>query len=139
MHRAELTLDKELYPVITCEYVISQKTDEYCRPTGIPRSGLIEVVVAVANDETLENWATDPGKQMDGSLKFYWADEDTIFKEIKFEGGYCISYDEYFLPLGNQAIGVQPPTNVTSYCVKLAISTAKLTIDGHTHDSGWPT
>lgn len=139
MNRAELLLDGELYGVITCEYVISQKTDEQGRPTGIPRSGLIQIVLAAANDETLANWATDSEKQLDGTLTFYLADEDTIFKEIKFEGGYCVSYGEYFLPLGNPVIGIQPPTSLTPYSLELAISAAKLTIDGLTHDNGWPT
>lgn len=138
MYRSELLLDEKSYRVISCEYVISQKTDEHGRPTGIIKSGLIEVVIEGVDDETLAVWATDSEKQMDGNLTFYLADEDTIFKEVKFEGGFCVAYREFFLPLGNQVKGVQPSTSLIPYSIELAISAAKLSIDGHLHDNGWP-
>jgi hypothetical protein len=138
MYRAELSLDGETYGVITCEYVLSQKTDDMGRPEGMVRSGLIEIVVLGTDEEILAHWAADSAKQMDGTLTFYLLNEDTVFKEVKFEGGYCITYREYFLPLGNQTTAIRSPTGLTSYCLEIAISAAKVTVDGMTHDNGWP-
>jgi hypothetical protein len=138
MYRAELLLDGKTYGVITCEYVLSQKTEENGKPAGLVRSGLIQLVVPGSDEETLPQWAADSNKQMDGTLTFYIFDEDTVFKEIRFEGGYCVSYREYFLPLGNQVASIRPPTGLTSYCTEVGISAAKITVDGMTHDNGWP-
>ncbi len=138
MFRVELSLEDHTYGVAQCEYVISQKTDETGRPTGIVRSGLIQIVVAGTEDELLASWATDSNKQLDGKLTFYRLNEDGVFKEVKFEGGYCVAYREYFLPLGNEVISIRSPVALTPYCTEIAVSAAKLTIDGTAHDNGWP-
>ena len=139
MYQAELSLEDQTYHVLTSEYVLSQKTDDNGRPTGQVRSGLIQLTLQGDHDELLATWATEANKQMDGKLTFYSiAADETAFKEINFEGGYCVSYREYFLPLTNELHLIGSPTGSTSYCMEIAISAAKLTIDGQTHDNQWP-
>lgn len=138
MFRVELALEDQTYGVITCEYVLSQKTDETGRPTGMVRSGLIQVLLVGGEDELLASWATDSNKQLDGTLTFYFIQEESVFKEVKFEGGYCVTYREYFLPMGNGVTSIRPPTGLASYCTEIAVSAAKLTVDGMAHDNGWP-
>ena len=139
MYRVELSLEDQTYAIMTCEYVLSQKTDETGRPTGMVRSGLIQLVVEGSEDELLASWATDSNKQLDGTLTFHSIKEESVFKEVKFEGGYCVVYREYFLPMGSDVTSIHPPTGLTSYCTEIAISAAKLTVDGLAHDNGWPT
>ncbi len=139
MYRVELSLEDQTYGVITCEYVLSQKTDDTGRPTGKVRSGLIQVMLVAGDDELLVNWAADSDKQLDGYLNFYSLDKDGgLFKEVKFEGAFCVAYREYFLPMGNEAFSIYPPSLATSYYTEIAISAAKLTLDGTVQDNGWP-
>ncbi len=126
--KAAFDFEGHTYEVITCEYKLSQDVDASGKPTSNVKSGCIELLLNGSDDETLANWAVDPQKTAEGTLTFYQIDSEAKFKELKFEGAYCVGYFEQMGEAG------QP----VAYALRIRISAAKLTIGGVTHDNHWP-
>ncbi|MCX6216955.1 type VI secretion system tube protein TssD [Spirosoma sp.] len=116
------------FRVLTCDYQLSQMTDQRGRPTAGVRSGLLRIAIMGANYQSLTHWAIDPFKAHDGSIVF----KDLVgktFKTITFTQGYCVSYREIFTPHDGEAV---------VYRFDLGITAAQVTLLGDTlHDNQW--
>jgi hypothetical protein len=68
-------------------------------------------------------------KKLDGTISFYKANK-SVFKEIKFEDGYCIKYKEVIRLLKNSEL-------VPAYMQYLEISAKVISIGDVKHDNHW--
>jgi Hemolysin coregulated protein Hcp (TssD) len=115
------------FPILTCDYSLSQPVDPKGRPTAGVTSNQINVLVVGNDYEVLTDWAADSHKKLNGSIKFINR-EGATFKIVSFEDAYCVSYREVFTPYG----GV-----TSSYSFNLGITSSKMHIGGVPHDNMW--
>jgi hypothetical protein len=126
---AELTIEGKSFPILKCEYHFSQEVNLFGKP--IPRviSKPIRLELMGSNDETNISWATNSQKKLDGTISFYKSNK-SVFKEIKFENGYCIKYKEDIHPLKGSK-------SVPDYVVSMEISAKTISIGDIKHDNHW--
>lgn len=128
-YTAELTIEGKSFPIIRCEYNFSQEVNLFGKP--IPRviSKPIKLKLYGTEDETTISWAANNKKKLDGTISFYKANK-SVFKEIKFEDGYCIKYKE--------DIRLVKGTNVVpDYIQYMEISAKVISIGDIKHDNHW--
>ena len=112
--------------MLSCNYSFGQSTDEKGRPASNVQGGNIFVQITANDQDTLMGWMVDPYKKSNGSIKFMRIDQDSTFKEVQFEDGYCVGYSESF-----------SSTNSSAMTLSLNISARKITVGGATHESTW--
>jgi Hemolysin coregulated protein Hcp (TssD) len=123
---ASLKIDDQEYDVMSCNYSFGQSTDEKGRPASNVQGGNIFVQVATNDDDGLLGWMVDPYKKTNGTITFKRIDQDSTFKEVQFEDGYCVGYSESF-----------NSTNSSAMTLSLNISARKITVGNATHESVW--
>ena len=129
-YTAELKIEGKTFPIIRCEYNLSQKVDLFGKPVPSVISDPIKLELYGTNDETNISWATNSKKKLDGTISFLKPDQ-SVFKEIKFEQAYCIKYREDINPL------VKGISDI-SYRHCLEISAKVIGIGDIKHDNHWP-
>jgi hypothetical protein len=129
-YTAELTMEGKTFPVIKCVYGLSQKVDLFGKPVPKVISDTIKLEIIGSDDETSISWATNYKKKLGGKISFYKSDQ-SVFKEIKFEDGFCIRYKEE-IHLSKGANSGAP----YKHC--LEISAKEISIGDIKHDNHWP-
>jgi hypothetical protein len=128
-YTAELKIDGKTFPVIRCEYSLWQQADLFGKPVPKVFNRPISLEIHGTDDETNISWALNNKKTLSGSIAFYKNDQ-SVFKEIKFEDGFCIKYKE-LVSITNGS------TSGTSYRHYLEISPKSITIGDIKHDNHW--
>ena len=116
--------------VISCDYSFSQQINARGEPAGIPQGGTINLMINSVNSSTIMSWMFGQ-IQMSGSITFSdTGDRDggvRIFKTLKFELAYLVSYHESF---SGSDSGIDMTTSLT-------ISAKKITVSDKTHENLW--
>lgn len=123
---AQFSVDGQDYEVMSCNYSFGQSTDEKGRPASNVQGGNIFVQIAANDSDELMGWMVDPYKKTNGTITFKRIDQDSTFKELQFEDGYCVGYSESF-----------NSTNSSAMTVSLNISARKITVGNATLESTW--
>ena len=123
---ATLKVDDQEYDVMSCNYSFGQSTDEKGRPASNVQGGNVFVQIAANDQDSLMGWMIDPHKKTNGTITFKRIDQDSTFKEVQFEDGYCVGYSESF-----------NSTNSSAMTLSLNISARKITVGSATHESVW--
>ena len=123
---AQFSVDGQDYDVMSCNYSFGQSTDEKGRPASLVQGGNIFVQIVADDSDELMGWMVDPYKKTNGTITFKRIDQDSTFKELQFEDGYCVGYSESF-----------SSTNSSAMTVSLNISARKITVGNATLESTW--
>ena len=123
---AQFQVDGQEFEVMSCNYSFGQATDEKGRPASNVQSGNIFVQIVASDDDSMMGWMVDPYKKTSGSIVFKRIDQDSTFKEVKFEDGYLVGMSESF-----------SSTNSSPMTLSLNISARKITVGGASHESQW--
>lgn len=156
--RATLDIDGKTFEILECSSEVVQKSDSRGRPTSGVNGGIITLFLAGTSDDTFANWIMDPTSRKDGTITFFRIDQESKFKEIKFEGAYLTSLDESFITPEenleelrvivfylhntrdkrkyNRIFEFHSRTSM-SYVMHCRLSAEKITIDGVEHDNQW--
>jgi len=126
-YSAEFNIEGKTFRVIRCEYGFSQPVDLFGKPIPKVLSDTIKLVLIGTEDETCITWASNNRKKLSGTISFYKSDQ-SVFKEIKFEDGYCVKYKE--------AIQLMSPD--MPYNHYMEISARVIGMEGIKHDNHWP-
>jgi hypothetical protein len=124
--KATFKVDGKSFDVVSCSYSFTQNIDERGRPASDVRKGHIKVTVVASDDDKVLGWMIDPYKKTNGSITLEKIDQASTLKEIKFEDGYCVSYEEDF-----DAVNAQAMTDT------FEISARKITVGSATHEDKW--
>jgi len=79
------------------DYSFNQAIDKENQPAGIPRGGLLKIIVKAQNDGNIEllGWMLDPDMKKDGAIVVMKANDiKNEMKQISFKGAYCVDYKE---------------------------------------------
>jgi hypothetical protein len=95
--KAELIIDNQSYAVLNFYMSLLRNTNAKGQPSSNP-SWSIDLTIEAVNDTTITQWMVDPGKQVDGTLTIYKADEPGKLKDIEFKKTYCFGMIDRFIP-----------------------------------------
>ena len=124
---AEFNIEGKIFQVVQCEYGFYQQVDLFGKPIPKVSSDTIKLVLYGTEDETCISWAANDKKKISGTITFYKNDQ-SVFKEIKFEDGYCVKYKEDILLMKK---GIP-------YKHSLEISAKVIGMGNIKHDNHWP-
>lgn len=94
--KAKLKVAGKDYNVLDCSYQMHQEVDATGRPSSITRGGRINVTVESTQETDLFEWMCNNFERKDGSITFLKRDSDATMKELKFNEGYLIKFDEIY-------------------------------------------
>ena len=113
--------------VLNCNVTFMRDTDKKGRPSSDIYGGKIVVIVESTPDSiVLENMFAQ-FKPIGGSIIFKKADEDAKMKELTFENGYIVDYEE--------GLNV---SNDTPMAIRFVISAQKVSLGNAKFEQNWP-
>ena len=126
--RATLEFAGKEYDVLHSEYEFSRTTDAKGKPSSNIQGGRVSVVIESTDDTaTIEAMLNSQFKQVEGKIVYKKIEEDAKMKELVFENGYVVEYEE--------ALNVANPYPMT---IKFAISAQTVKMDEATFVQDWP-
>src|SRR5687768_16547317 len=123
---AKLVLGSGEYNILTVDYDISQVIDHNHRPNGLPKGGLIEVMVESSNNNELLEWMIRPDMIKNGKLVFYRRDANSPMKTVNFNDAFCIYPKEIFTADGQNPM-----------VTRMTISAREIKINNVTLSNPW--
>jgi hypothetical protein len=125
--RASLNFEDAEYDVLQCRYTFKRDVDLKGRPSSNVYGGNIHLEVESTGDTSIIANMVNQFKPNRGSITFHKGDEEAKMKELSWENGYVIEYDESL-----DVVGREPMKIV------FVISAEKIKIDGAEVNQRWP-
>ena len=126
--KATAKIGSKEFDVISINYALHREVDGKGRPASIVYGGSINLIVESTDDTSIiESMVNNQHKPLDGKITFKKSDEDAKMKELEFEKGYIVKFEESFDTISNKAM-------VASF----TISAQTIKIGGAEHKNDWP-
>ncbi|WP_062126705.1 type VI secretion system tube protein TssD [Geofilum rubicundum] len=125
--RASLQLAGKEYDVLDCDYKLERDVDTKGRPASNVYGGKIRVKVESTEDTSILEQMVNQFKPISGSIVFKKGDEEAKMKELIWENGYIVEFDESI-----DIVGSRPMT--TSFTVSAQV----LKMGGAQFEQNWP-
>lgn len=126
--KARLQFSGKEYDVLHADYSFSRDVDSKGRPSSSVYGGTINIEVESTEDTSVvEAMVNNQYKPISGKLLIKKTDEDAKMKEIDFEDGYIIRFEEGINIVGDHAM-----------TYKFSISARAVTIGNATNEQDWP-
>jgi Hemolysin coregulated protein Hcp (TssD) len=124
---AKLELDGETLNVLEFQCSIGQETDKSGKPTADPSGGTIRLIVESTKTTTIFDWMISHSQTKNGKLTFYRRDAISKMRELEFNEGYCIRYNESFMSNSNSPMQIE-----------FLISAKEIIMNGSKLTMNWP-
>lgn len=118
---------KDNIDVLSCNYALRRDVDAKGRPTSGVYGGTINLSVESTDDTSIVEAMVNQFKPVDGSITFKKSDEDAKMKELTFEKGYVVAYQESI-----DVKGAKPMQ------IDFTITAEKIKIGNAEHKNEWP-
>ena len=125
--RATLSLAGKEFDVLDCDYKLERDVDSKGRPASNIYGGKIRVRVESTEDTSILEQMVNQFKPITGSVIFKKGDEEAKMKELTWENGYIISFEESI-----DVIGANPMSTT------FVVSAQVLKIGGAQYEQNWP-
>ena len=125
--KAQLKIGSKDFDVITCDYAMRRDVDPKGRPASGIYGGTVHLAVESSDDTSIIESMVNQYKPVDGTVTFKKSDEDAKMKELSWEKGYIVSYEESL-----DTVGTYP------MMIKFTVSAQKLKIGNAEHVNDWP-
>ena len=125
--RAKLQFDGGEYDVLDCNYSFRRDVDAKGRPASSVYGGNVYVTVESTADTKIIAQMVNQFKPNSGTVTFNKGDEEAKMKELKWENGYVIQYDESLDTVGKEPMQIS-----------FVVSAEKITVEGAEVDHKWP-
>lgn len=126
--KARLQFSGNEYDVLNADFSFNRDVDSKGRPSSSVYGGTINVEVESTEDTSVvESMVNNQYKPISGVLLIKKSDEDAKMKEVQFEDGYIIRFEEGINIVGEHAM-----------TYKFSISARSITIGNATNDQDWP-
>jgi hypothetical protein len=125
--RASLHLAGEEFDVLDFDYKLYREVDSKGRPASNIYGGKIRIHVESTESTSILEHMVSQFKPISGSVVFKKGDEEAKMKELTWENGYIISYEESI-----DVIGSQPMT------LTFVVSAQILKIGDVHFEQNWP-
>lgn len=125
--RATLELGGKKFDVIDCSYDFNRDVDSKGRPSSNIYGGKIYACVEATEDTTILSCMINQFKPINGSITFFKGDEEAKMKELVWENGYIIDFNESL-----EIVGSVP------MAIRFAVSAQIIKIGGVHFEQNWP-
>lgn len=126
--KATLSLGSKEFDVLQCSYSLNRDVDAKGRPSSGVYGGSIQIEVESTDDTSvIESMVNNQYKALDGKITFKKSEEDAKMKELSFEKGYIVQYNEGISVTGNHPMSLS-----------FVISAKTLRIGNAEHVNDWP-
>jgi hypothetical protein len=125
--RAKLQFEGKEYDVLDCNYSFRRDVDLKGRPSSNVYGGNIYVTVESTDDTKIIAQMVNQFKPNSGTVTFNKGDEEAKMKELKWQNGYIINY--------NEALDVADKEPMQ---ISFVVSAEKITVEGAEVDHKWP-
>jgi len=125
--RAKLQFEGKDYDVLDCNYSFRRDVDAKGRPSSNVYGGNVYVTVESTDDTKIIAQMVNQFKPNSGTVTFNKGDEEAKLKELKWENGYIIKYNEELDVVGREPMQIS-----------FVVSAEKITVEGAEVDHKWP-
>ncbi|MDH6311113.1 hypothetical protein M2451_003973 [Dysgonomonas sp. PFB1-18] len=125
--RATLSLGGKEFDVLDCDYKLERDIDSKGRPASNIYGGKVRVHIESTDDTSILESMVSQFKPVSGSIVFKKGDEEAKMKELSWENGYIISFEESI-----DVIGSKPMT------LTFVVSAQVLKVGGAQFEQNWP-
>ncbi|MDR0796406.1 MAG: type VI secretion system needle protein Hcp [Tannerella sp.] len=125
--RSKLSFEGKEYDVLDCNYSFRRDVDAKGRPSSSVYGGNIYVTVESTDDTKIIAQMVNQFKTCGGTITFNKGEEEAKMKELKWENGYIIHYDESLDIVGREPMQIS-----------FVVSAEKITVEGAEVDHKWP-
>ena len=125
--KSRLTLGSKEFDVLQCSFSLNRDVDAKGRPSSGVYGGTINIEIESTEDTSvIESMVNNQYKPQSGSIIFKKGEEDAKMKELTFEDGYIIQY--------NEGIAVNDNTPMT---LSFVVSARSLKLVNDNHENDW--
>jgi hypothetical protein len=125
--KAQAKIGSKAFDVISCSYGLTRDVDAKGRPSSGLYGGTINLLVESTDDTSLIESMVNQYKPVDGTITFKKSDEDAKMKELSFEKGYIVNYQESFSNDGSSPM-----------IINFTVSAQKIKVGNAEHKNDWP-
>ena len=125
--RATLNLGGKEFDVLDCDYKLERDVDSKGRPASNIYGGKVRVHIESTEDPSILESMVSQFKPSSGSIIFKKGDEEAKMKELSWENGYIISFEESI-----DVVGSKPMT------LTFVVSAKVLKVGGAQFEQNWP-
>jgi hypothetical protein len=125
--RATLSLGGKEFDVLDCDYSLKRDVDSKGRPASNIYGGKIRIHLESTEDSSVLESMISQFKPLSGSIVFKKGDEEAKMKELSWENGYIIEFEENI-----DVVGSKPMT------LTFVVSAQVLKIGGAQFEQNWP-
>jgi len=125
--RAKLQFEGKDYDVLDCNYSFRRDVDAKGRPSSNVYGGNVYVTVESTDDTKIIAQMVNQFKPNSGTVTFNKGDEEAKLKEVKWENGYIIKYNEELDVVGREPMQIS-----------FVVSAEKISVEGAEVDHKWP-
>ena len=126
--KAQLKLGGKNFDVLHCDYAFTRDVDPKGRPSSGIYGGSVNLRIESTDDTSvLESMINNVYKAQSGTITFQKRDEDAKMKELTFEEGYIVAYNESL-----DVVGANPMS------IAFTVSARKLKVGNAEHENDWP-
>lgn len=105
--RATLNLGGKEFDVLDCSYKLNRDVDAKGRPSSNIYGGVINVHVESTEDTSILEQMVTQFKPISGSIMFKKGDEEAKMKELEWENGYIVSFEEDIDVVGSRPMSIR--------------------------------
>ena len=125
--RAKLQFEGKDYDVLDCNYSFRRDVDAKGRPSSNVYGGNVYVTVESTDDTKIIAQMVNQFKPNSGTVTFNKGDEEAKLKEVKWENGYIIKFNEELDVVGREPMQIS-----------FVVSAEKISVEGAEVDHKWP-
>lgn len=125
--RATLNLGGKEFDVLDCSYKLNRDVDAKGRPSSNIYGGVVNVHVESTDDTSILEQMVNQFKPISGSIVFKKGDEEAKMKELEWENGYIIGFEEDI-----DVVGAKPMS------IKFSVSAQVLKMGSAQFEQNWP-
>lgn len=105
--RATLNMGGKEFDVLDCSYKLNRDVDSKGRPSSNIYGGVINVHIESTEDTSILEEMVTQFKPNSGSIIFKKGDEEAKMKELEWENGYIISFEEDIDVVGSRPMSIR--------------------------------
>jgi len=125
--RATLKIAGKEFDVLDCSYKLERDVDSKGRPASNIYGGKVKIHIESTEDTTVLEQMVTQFKPIPGSIIFKKGDEEAKMKELEWENGYIVSFEEDI-----DIVGSKPMT------IRFEVSAQVLKIGNAQFEQNWP-
>jgi hypothetical protein len=125
--KTKLSFESKEYDVLDCDYSFNRDVDLKGRPSSNVYGGSIFITVESTDDTTILAQMVNQFKPNTGTVTFFKGEEEAKMKELKWENGHIIDYNESLDVVGREPMKIS-----------FAVAAEKISVEGAEVDHKWP-